>query len=501
MGKSGLDGRLVSAVRAGDAEAVRALLEGGVDPNTVDSDGLPVLCSAVAAYDAPVAEALVQGGADPDWTLPDGSTPLWRAIESGSPTVFSAVLGDEPRLRLPEPVREQLLALARSWCETGAAEQLRRRTGALGPVVTAPVQDGEYVGESVDQVSLGGLVTRSGHSAILTSLEWAFRILTPVSELIARAAEQPHEDQVTWWEVCSTLCQRRSFETWSAVVAHRHHPDPAHRRVVARYLWMRGVTDCGSSYATKESEMLAAWATEETDSTVLANVLNAFTEYEHPDQTAIGLHYAGHLDPRVRREVPAALSGNDAPLSPAARAALLALTRDPDATVRINACRAGKGDDDLLPQITQALLLLAEDPDADLRGAAAVELAASPDHSPAVADTLWTLLDEDNQVIRLEAAHGLALRDDPRTAGAIERVGPFDDGRFEHDHRANALWAWQWRRENPPTGSPLAPPLLQGLNRAGRHERETARISQLNRDRTAAQSATQRESDDTDEND
>jgi hypothetical protein len=75
----------------------------------VDASGLPVLCGAVPAYDAPVAEALVEGGADPDRVLPDGTTPLWRAIEGGS-AVFSAVLGKEPRLRLPEATRERMLA-------------------------------------------------------------------------------------------------------------------------------------------------------------------------------------------------------------------------------------------------------------------------------------------------------------------------------------------------------------------------------------------------------
>ncbi|MEU1591738.1 hypothetical protein ABZ468_02475 [Streptomyces sp. NPDC005708] len=46
-------------------------------------------------------------------------------------------------------------------------------------------------------------------------------------------------------------------------------------------------------------------------------------------------------------------------------------------------------------------------------------------------------------------AYGLALPDDPRTTEAIERVGPRDDG-FEHDHRADELWRWTWRKENPP---------------------------------------------------
>ncbi|MFB6938157.1 hypothetical protein [Streptomyces chartreusis] len=50
--------------------------------------------------------------------------------------------------------------------------------------------------------------------------------------------------------------------------------------------------------------------------------------------------------------------------------------------------------------------------------------------------------------MRLEAAYGLALRDDPRTADAIERVGPLGPG-FEHDHRASGLWWWERRHTNP----------------------------------------------------
>ncbi|MFJ6016388.1 HEAT repeat domain-containing protein [Streptomyces sp. NPDC092952] len=445
-----LDDRLVTAVRAGDAGAVQALLDKGARPDAAGPDGLPLLCRAVAAYDAPVAEALVQGGADPDRKLPDGTTPLWRAVDGGSPAVFAAVLGDEPRLRLPQDAREALLALARRWYEAGAAEELRHRTGAPGPAVAVTVQDGAHAWETVGQVSLGGLVARSGHGAILTTLEWAFRVLTPVDELIARAVGQPDEDQVTWWAVCWVLCQRRSPETWSAVTAHRHHPDPAHRRAVARYLWMRGVTDDAPSYLAEAGELLAVWAAEETDSEVLAHVLDAFNQYEHPGLEATGLRYADHPDPRVRREVPAALCGDGAPLTDAARTALAALVRDPDAMVRMNACQVGNADLDLLPRIVPALLILAGDPDAALRGTAAAVLAVSPDRSPAVADALWTLLDEDDDITRLEAAYGLALRDDPRTADAIDRLDPLN--RFDPDHRANALWAWKRRRTNAPAG-------------------------------------------------
>ena len=59
-----------------------------------------------------------------------------------------------------------------------------------------------------------------------------------------------------------------------------------------------------------------------------------------------------------------------------------------------------------------------------------------------------TLLGHDNQLVRLEAAYGLALRDDPRTEEAIERVGPLGPG-FEDDHRASEFWRWRRRKKNP----------------------------------------------------
>ncbi|MFE6668713.1 HEAT repeat domain-containing protein [Streptomyces sp. NPDC057697] len=449
MSEDGLDGRLGSAVRAGDADAVRDLLSRGARPDTVDENGLPLLCAAVAAYDEPVAEALVEGGADPDRVLPDGTTPLWRATDGGSPAVFSAVLGEESRLRLTESARERLLALARSRYETGAAGELRRRAGAPVAATTVRVQDGAY--QWVEQVSAGGFVVRAGHGAILTLLEWAFRVLPPVDELIARAVRHPDEEHVDWFAACWILTRRRSFETWSAVVAHRHDPDRASRRFVLDYLRTRGLLDTSPFYEKKESDLLAVWAVEETDDELLAKVLGAFTEHDHPDQEAIGLRHAGHPDPHVRREVPGALSSDDGPRTQEAGDALLALMGDPDAEVRLRACTAGMWAEGLLPETTRTLVSLTGAADPDVRGAAAAALAGSPVRTPGVADALAALLDDDRQPVRLEAAYGLALRDDPRTAEAIERVGPLGTG-FEHDHRADELWRWKWRREGPAVG-------------------------------------------------
>ncbi|TQK86586.1 hypothetical protein FB563_6733 [Streptomyces puniciscabiei] len=67
--------------------------------------------------------------------------------------------------------------------------------------------DDEY--SQVDEVSLAGLVVRDGHGAVLTALEWAFRILTPVGELVARGVRVPDEDDVDWSTVVWVLAQRR----------------------------------------------------------------------------------------------------------------------------------------------------------------------------------------------------------------------------------------------------------------------------------------------------
>ncbi|MFD6193102.1 hypothetical protein [Streptomyces sp. NPDC060275] len=446
MTGSELDRRLVSAVLSGDADAVRDVLYEGADPNTPEPEGgLPVLCAAVAAYDAPVAEALVDGGADPDRELPDGSTPLWRALDGGSPAVFESVLGTEPRLRLPEQERARLLAGARSWYETGPVEGLRRRTGARGPAVSVRVTDGDF--DWVDQYTLGALVVRAGYGAILTVLEWSFRIPTPVDELIDRAVRIPDEEHVDWSAVWLTLVRRHCEEVLSATLAHRDHPDPAHRRFVADYLRARGVIACDSPSAERESGILAAWATRETDGAVLAKVLEAFAEYEHPGMESTGLRHAAHPDPRVRLRATTVLDASEA-RSPEARTALLTLLGDPDARVRLEACGAGLRDDALLAPAAEELVRLAEGPHEELRGGVAEALASSRDRTPAVADALAALLADGNQLVRLEAAYGLALRDDPRTGEAIERVGPLGVG-FEHDHRVSALWDWAWEGDRP----------------------------------------------------
>ncbi|MDX3382422.1 hypothetical protein PV682_13255 [Streptomyces niveiscabiei] len=397
------------------------------------------LCTAIAAYDDTAAERLMyDDGADPDELLPDGTTPLSRAVDSGSPSLVLTLLGKDPCLRLPQPDRARLLASARRWYETGAEEELRRRTGESGPSESVRVLDDEY--DWVEEIRLGEHVVRAGHGAVLTLLERAFLILTPVDELVARAAAVADEGHVDWTAVDWHLCNRPSLETWSALAAHHRHPDPVHRRFVAHHLWSRGIS--GRGPVPETLALLTTWAAQEVDPGILAEVVKAFGQYTDPNHGLMALSYADHPDVRVRRAVPDVLADyGGAPLTPGAATALRALMRDPDALVRACACAASAGDSGLLAARTEALVLLAEGPDTDMHGTAAEQLGSIEDTCPAVIDALWSLLGDDDVIVRLEAAYGLLRHGDPRIAEAVERVGPLGEG-FEDDHRRSALRRW-----------------------------------------------------------
>ncbi|WP_262418774.1 HEAT repeat domain-containing protein [Streptomyces sp. SP2-10] len=439
---SGVNDQLVAAVMAKDADAVRACLNDGADPDTPGPDGLPLLCTAVGAFDHETAHALTDGGADSCVVLPDGTTPLMRAVDLGSPALVGATLGRDPGLRITAAEKQRLLALARHWCETGEAEELRRRTGAPGPAARRPVQDDEYT--DIEEVSLGGLTVRAGHRGVLTDLERAFGILSPVSELVARAAPDPGELHANWSSVSYALAFRKSPQAWSELAALRHHPDPVHRRLLAKVLWSRNflANFHNRPDTAGDVEFLAAWALDEPDGEVLADVLDVYTDHDHPGQEAVAFRYAGHPDPRVRRQVPYCLMRT--PMSEPAVTTLLALARDPDSRVRYVVAEVLAYPRELTPATRRNLLTLLRDPDADVRRRAAESLSGSHDRTAAVTEALAALLDEEDRILRLEAAYGLAVRDDPRTDEAYERVGPLGPG-FEDDHRVSAHWHYRHR--------------------------------------------------------
>ncbi|MDG9707783.1 HEAT repeat domain-containing protein [Streptomyces sp. DH10] len=405
---------LVTAVRRGHADEVRALLESGADPEILD-DGLPVLCRAVAAYDEPVAEALLQAGADPLRRLPDGSTPLLRAVDGGSHHMVYALASH--RVPLPAPEREELLARARHWVETGAEAELRRRTGLTGPVERSRVEDDE-VGWWCEQLTLGGLTVRDEHRAVLTTTEERYGVRAPFDELVARALAHPDRDHVVWSDVVFTLGRRLDEETWQWTRDLLNHPDRLHRLLAADVLLLLILGDPvkGGDPFWERGRELVPWAEQEEDPEVLAVILQAMTHDSAPEIEAVGLLHLAHPDPRVRALVTDALGHSE------------------------------DGRSQVGPESLTAVLTLARDEDPGAREAACRWLAHYRGPDPEAGDALVALTHDERQPIRICAVSGLAYRDDPRCVEAQHRIGPVD-AELPYDERLMDVWRYQRRRE------------------------------------------------------
>lgn len=175
---------LITAVRSGDENAVRILLEDGADPDVVDGQGTSALCLAISAFNSTIASYLVEGGADPDRRLPDGTTPRLRAVDSGSIGLADCLLGGAAFIS--EATRAELLARARQWHEMGPVAVLRERTGASDVVERVRIRDTEWSTE-YHELGFGGMTIRDGHTGILTLLEKHFGLHLGFDELAARA--------------------------------------------------------------------------------------------------------------------------------------------------------------------------------------------------------------------------------------------------------------------------------------------------------------------------
>ena len=91
-GAAAPDLRLVAAAERQDAEAVRALLEAGVDVGARRADGVTGLLWAAHWDDIATAELLLAAGADPNAADDHGVTPLARAAENASTALIDRLL-------------------------------------------------------------------------------------------------------------------------------------------------------------------------------------------------------------------------------------------------------------------------------------------------------------------------------------------------------------------------------------------------------------------------
>jgi hypothetical protein len=374
------DAELVAAVRSGDAARVKAALDAGADPDAVDEHGTPVLCLAVDTFDPAVVDELAYC-ARIDRAGPDGRTPLLRAVDRGALDLTHALVAKGAHLWIEDAEGRDALALARHWHETGTVPELRRRTGLTEPVRRTAIRDED--GCVREEVALGPLTVRTGHSAIVTFLEPKYGVRPSFQELLDRALAEPDVDHEVWWTTTGILEKRHDPLVWQAAAALCVRPDPRERCFGAEVLRVTNLFDERED-APLEGPLVDLFldrAAEETDPRVLRVLAAGLSDTIDPRRVDALVTLAGHDDSRVRERAVHGLVEPVAAGDPGSVAVVLARTRD---TV------------------------------ADVRAAACLTLTEAPVGLPALADALADRLDDEDEAVRVTAATRLALRDDPR---------------------------------------------------------------------------------------
>ena len=130
---------IIDAVRKGDKDALRTLIQKGTNVNEAEADGATALHWAAYRDDLQSADVLLKAGAKPNAANDLGTTPLWMAAQNGSETMVKRLLdaGANPNLALlsgetplmvasrtgSAPVAELLLAKGANINATGTRKQ------------------------------------------------------------------------------------------------------------------------------------------------------------------------------------------------------------------------------------------------------------------------------------------------------------------------------------------------------------------------------------------
>jgi uncharacterized protein len=90
------------AVRADDLETMRLLLKAGADANAATHEGVIPLSLAAVNGSLAATEALLEAGANPNAVMPEGETVLMTAARTGRPDVLKALLDHGADLKIRE---------------------------------------------------------------------------------------------------------------------------------------------------------------------------------------------------------------------------------------------------------------------------------------------------------------------------------------------------------------------------------------------------------------
>ncbi|MEE8128934.1 MAG: ankyrin repeat domain-containing protein, partial [Vicinamibacterales bacterium] len=123
--------QLLEAVRNGDPEAVRTLLQTDVDVNARAGDGATALHWAVLREDANTADLLIRAGADVNAANGLGVTPLVLACENGSAALVTALLEESADPNTATSMGETALMACARGGDVDAVAALLDRGAAL----------------------------------------------------------------------------------------------------------------------------------------------------------------------------------------------------------------------------------------------------------------------------------------------------------------------------------------------------------------------------------
>ena len=114
---------------AGEAANIRALLQGGADASTRNTEGATLLMQAAAIGNLELVKTLIEAGADVKATDPQGWTALMKALYNhdlnrGFPEIVSALVDAGADFETPIGYGTRPLMLAAGYGEAGVVEVL-----------------------------------------------------------------------------------------------------------------------------------------------------------------------------------------------------------------------------------------------------------------------------------------------------------------------------------------------------------------------------------------
>lgn len=166
--------QVIAAVKAGDIERARTLLEAGAEAGAPEPDGSSALLWASHRDDLAMARLLIGGGADVNAANDLGATPLWAAGQNGSTAMIEALLaaGADPNQALLSGETPVMVAA---------------RTGSAA---------------AVEQLSAAGADPDRRGTRGQTALMWAAaQRHAGVIDVLLRAGADPHVRSEVWTQV------------------------------------------------------------------------------------------------------------------------------------------------------------------------------------------------------------------------------------------------------------------------------------------------------------